>query len=106
MISVTDCFIVRDVGDLNNESHIDHWKIYNHHVVDVSKHRRQCFQYFLSVFYHYVGDIDKYTIIWSVVSWGQYGVINVFVFNWILGHITAVFYDVDRNGNWGMLMNF
>ena len=52
MISATGFFINCQVGGLNNESIIDHWKSHNIHMVDISGHRNQCLQYLFNALYH------------------------------------------------------
>ena len=90
-------------GVPNNVGIIDHWHRCKFRVVRVSEHGNQCLQYCLNAFYHDIDNIKKATILWSCVHWSKPGISmlndNAFVFNRMLGHNTAIYDDVDKNGN-------
>ena len=88
MDTATVVSIICQVDDLNNQGIIDHWEIHKFRVVDISGRRNQCLQYFFNAFYRDINDIKKYTILWSVVNWGQYAINrhndSVYIFNQML----------------------
>ena len=55
------------------------------------------------ILFHDIDNIKKATILWSCVHWSKPGISmlndNAFVFNRMLGHNTAIYDDVDKNGN-------
>ena len=62
--------------------------------------KNECLQYCLNAFDHDVDDLEKATILCSVVHWDQYAIYrtndNAFIFNWILGNNTSLYDDIDN----------
>ena len=103
MISVPTPIINLQSGVPNNVGIINRLHRCKFRIVRISRHRNQCLQYCLNAFYPDINYIKKATILWSCVHWSKPGIYmlndNAFVFNKMLGYNTAIYDDIDKNGN-------
>ena len=85
---------------LNNVGISYRWDRRKFRIVELSGSKNQCLQSCLNAFYQDIDYIKQATILWSYVHWSKIEVCmindNVFVFNRILGCITAIYDNVDK----------
>ena len=95
-------------GVPNKEGIIDRWHRCKFRTVTISGCQKQCLQFCLNAFHNDVDNLRKATLLWSCAYWGKEQICrlndNAFVFNRMLGYNTAIFDEIDKNGNMIVLM--